>query len=164
MEVFNAVVRLGGSLQNEVNKYGLTVPEILVLRKIHGDDGVVKIQHVGECFIDDDDERSRLHQIYGTGLEALHEDQKTSVEKMFGTYAPLPEELKGYEGPRVDVEKDDLEEFQEAPAYVSPSFKDKKEARKADLEKKRAAAKEKEARKELAKKNSKKGSNVEAVL
>ena len=141
MPVFNARVRLGGMLENEVIKRGLTVPEIIVLRRIHGPDALVGIVHAGYCEIDPIDERERLDFIYGNGLAHLHEEQKTSVEKLFGgDYTPLPEELRDYEGEMVDTEGE-LEEFQAPEPYVSPSYEDRATAIRKKAEAKKASKK-----------------------
>lgn len=117
MQVFNAVVRLQDSLMNEVPKRGLTVPEIYILRRIHGAGAVVKIEHVGDTVVDGLEERTRLSYLYDGGLAALNDDQKTSVRKMFGEeYASLPEELQGYSGKLVKRE-DDLENYQREEPY-----------------------------------------------
>lgn len=139
MQVFNGRVRLGGSLQHEVYKRGLTTPEILVLRKLHGHDGVVGLEHAGNADVDDDDERERLQYLYGDGLAALSEDQKTSIEKMFSTYGALPQQLKDYTGEFSDKE-DELEEFQKSLPFASPNAEDEgKQKKKAKAEQKAAA-------------------------
>lgn len=125
MQIFNAIVRLQGQTHHEVYRRGLTVPEIYIIRRIHGNDAVVKLEHAGYADIDPLDERERLDYEYSAGLGNLHEDQKTSVEKMFGAdFAPLPEELRDFEGPLVDVKKP-LLEFQESVPYASPNSEDK---------------------------------------
>lgn len=137
MNVFNAKVRLGGTLENEVVKRGLTVPEIIILRRLHGNDALVAIEHAGVCEIDPIEERERLDFIYGNGLAHLHEDQKTSVEKLFGgDYTPLPEELRDFDGAESVVEKS-LSEFQEPEPFVSPNIDDRAAAirKKADAKK-----------------------------
>lgn len=125
MQIFNGTVRLGGQLIHEVNRRGLTVPEIAVLQRIHGKDAVINLEHVGYAEVDPLDERERLSYEYDIGLQGLHEDQKTSIEKMFGSdYAPLPTELRGYEGELVDVE-DSLANFQKPVPYASPNAEDR---------------------------------------
>lgn len=142
MQVFNATVRIGGMLEQEVLKRGITVPEIIVLRRLHGNDGVINIKHVGYADVDAIDERERLDYIYGNGLSHLHEDQKTSIEKLFGgDYTPIPEELREYEGKFVDKE-DDLEEFQKPEPYSSPAYEDRATAIRKKAEAKRADKKE----------------------
>lgn len=145
MQIFNATVRLGGQTHHEVAKRGLTVPEIYVLRRIHGNDAVVRLEHVGYADIEPIDERERLDFEYKDGLLNLHEDQKTSVEKMFGAdFSPLPEELRDYEGDLVDDEKT-LAEFQAPEPYASPEH----EAKGAQI--RRKAALKKEAKKDAIK-------------
>lgn len=145
MEIYNATIRLQGNIQNEVAKRGLTVPELYILRRIHGNDAVVKLQHVGHAEIDPLDERERLDYEYSSGLANLHEDQKTSVEKMFGAdFSPLPEEFREYNGDYSDNE-DTLEEFQKSEPFASPNAEDR-----GSQIRKKAAAKAK-AKKEAAK-------------
>lgn len=130
MQIFNAKVRLQGNMHNEVAKRGLTVPEIILLRKIHGGDGVVDIQHVGFADIDHLDERERLCYDYEPGLNSLGgtlgaEEAKAEFEKIFGgEYNPLPEELRDYEGEVVEDEKDH-EEFRQSEPYASPNAEDR---------------------------------------
>lgn len=139
MQVFNARIRLAGALETEVSKRGLTVPEIHILRRIHGPDAVVGLEHVGYAEIDPADERERLDYEYGAGLNNLHEDLKTSVEKLFGgDFAPLPEELRDFGGDLVDRE-DTLSKFQEALPFQSPNHEDRGSViRKRAAEKKNA--------------------------
>lgn len=145
MEVFNGIVRLEGNPLNEVYKRGLTVPEILILNKIHdprSNAAVVKLQHAGtiEDF-DDQEERERLEYMYDSGLASLHEDYKTSVKKMFSEYGPLPTDLKTYEGEYVD-KVGELEEFQASEPFASPnslSVAEERRIRKEERKNKRAA-------------------------
>lgn len=160
MQVFNAVIRLQGSLANEVGKRGLTVPEILVLQKIHGFDGVVKLEHVGNTEIDHQDERDRLSQMYAQGLSALGDEDKTSIEKMFGgDYNPLPEKLRGFTGPLNDDVEDELEVFQQ-PAHFNQE--DVPDARRKAARK----AKDDKAKKEIpaTSKATKKATGVDAIM
>lgn len=121
MHTYNAIIRLGGELHNEVAKKNLTAPELLVLRKIHGQDAVVKIEpsgywedHFGlrkvkqtnletgaleeveeEFEYDDDVEKNRLADTYG---DAIMKDEDegvaiAAIDRMFGEFAPLPVEL-----------------------------------------------------------------------
>lgn len=118
MHIFNGTVRLQGAIGNEIVKYGLTVPEIVVFRQIHGNDGVVNLQHVGEAEVDDIDERERLSTLYDEGLSNLGDELKTSIAKIFGgDYNELPQELRGFKGPLSD-EEGFLEDFQEPPIVV----------------------------------------------
>jgi hypothetical protein len=84
MKLYKATVRLSGSNDNEVPKIGLTAPEILILRSIHGDDAVVRIVETSQDKRSNAAERERLTQLYGL----------PAVNKIFpGAYTPLPTEL-----------------------------------------------------------------------
>ena len=120
MQVFHGTVRLAGDMKNEVYKRGLTVPEIYILRKIHGgEDAVVKLESAGLSDIDDDDERNRLSFLYNQGLSAISGEDATSVKQMFGEYGSLPTVLKGFTG-ELNETVDDLDKFQESLPYKSP--------------------------------------------
>lgn len=116
MRVYSAMVRLNGKLENEVEKKALTVPEILMLKRIHGDDAVIKIQENGdwdqhfskrrivdgeghlvdmEFEYDDDAERARLASTYGAALleETDEGNPMRPIGRLFGEYAPLPQKL-----------------------------------------------------------------------
>ncbi len=124
MQTYNAIVRLGGELHNEVSKNNLTAPEILVLRKVHGQDAVVKIEpsgewedHFGEVNVrddvtgeyhkeereyDDDVEKNRLADTYGSAIVKDEDggDPRAAIDRMFGEFAPLPAELPEYKKAR----------------------------------------------------------------
>lgn len=172
MHVFHGIVRLEGSLNNEVYKRGLTVPEVLILNKIHDPltgQAVVKLKHAGEIEdFDDEEERERLTYMYDQGLGALHEDYKTSVKKMFSEYGPLPAKLSTYNGPMSD-EVDELEDFQAPEPYASPnamSMADERKARKEERKAARVAGEKANAAPRVPARNNKKSSesNIEAVL
>ncbi len=115
MHMFNATVRLMGAIGNEVVKYGLTVPEIIVLQHLHGMDAITKLEHQGEADIDDIDERERLTIEYNDGLANLGDELKTSIAKIFGgDYNALPDKLRGFKGPFGERDGE-LEDFQEPP-------------------------------------------------
>lgn len=120
MHVFNAKIRLGGELNNEVAKRGLTVPEILVLKRLHGAEGVVSLEHSGVLAnYDDEEERERLTDMYEVGLGALHESQKTSVKGMFSEYGPLPAKLSDFNGAYSDAEWPEIEDAQASLPFKS---------------------------------------------
>lgn len=125
MQIFNGTIRLQGQTHHEVAKRGLTVPEIYILRRIHGSDAVVRLEHVGMADVDPLDERERLDYEYAAGLSNLHDDQKTSVEKMFGAdFTPLPEVLRDYDGV-MNSKVAALVDFQESEPFQSPDAEDK---------------------------------------
>lgn len=111
MQVFNADIRLAGVLTNVVQKRGLTAPEVYVLRRIHGNDAVVNLVHVGDTEVDDDEERDRLNYEYGGGLASLGDEAKTTIAKMFGEFGPLLTKVKDYDGP-IEENLELLEEYQ----------------------------------------------------
>lgn len=66
MQHCSAVVRLRGETQFEVAKPDVTVAEIVVLRAIHGQDAVVRIQPTRMCKTPHAQEIERLRGIYAT--------------------------------------------------------------------------------------------------
>jgi hypothetical protein len=98
MRVFSCKVLLSGSRYNEVVKPEVTIPEIYVLRHIHGDDSVIDIKPLGREAFDniagggrvmrtDRTERERLHKLY--------DPRKKLLDKLFGVGQPLPSVLEG---------------------------------------------------------------------
>ncbi len=65
MDLYSGDVRLKGRLDQVVRKKDLTAAEILVLRAIHGHDGVVNIVQTGKKQRAYADEYQRLCDIYG---------------------------------------------------------------------------------------------------
>ncbi len=62
---FTCTVRLGGNLLHEVNKEGITSPELKVLRNIHGGESIVNVKRTESVEVDEMDEHYRLARIYG---------------------------------------------------------------------------------------------------
>lgn len=89
MDQLTANVAIGGNLQNVLNKTHLTIPEIVMLRNIHGQAAVFNIKVVGTYSHDEEAERDRLGRLY--------DDQK--VQDVFGQYGNLP---KSFEEARID--------------------------------------------------------------
>lgn len=46
MQYYDCRLRLAGSTQNEIHKKAITAPELLILRKLHGDESVLDIKQV----------------------------------------------------------------------------------------------------------------------
>lgn len=103
MQLYSAKVILGGSRDNEVRRYDLTIPEILVLRKIHlGDEFVTDVKPLGreakDINIDGDErkevlrtdaaERKRLNRVYG----------QKRIDGLFGPLGTLPQVMEGLPG------------------------------------------------------------------
>lgn len=91
MQTYNAMLRLAGDLNNTVPKFGLTAPEIIVLKAIHGEDAVVDIQKSAMDKRPHEDERARLEITYGHKV----------VTSLFGppfAGGKLPVKLEAFKG------------------------------------------------------------------
>ncbi len=89
MNTYDATVRLGGDTAHEVNKTSLTAPEIMVLRRLHGLDAVVRIVQVASPAISHREERDRLRKLYGD-----RDSTAGLVNELFGPdHTPLPNTL-----------------------------------------------------------------------
>lgn len=98
MRLYNCTVRLGGSLYNEVPKTGVTAAEILLLRILHGNDGVAGIEEAGKNAVGQAQERDRLVETYGAGIASarqLRETPEQAIIGVFGLGARLPDEIPG---------------------------------------------------------------------
>lgn len=71
MQLYTATIRLAGSLYNEVQRDDLTAPEISILKRIHGPDGVVRIAAGKHVDRDDNEERERLRFVYARALSNI---------------------------------------------------------------------------------------------
>lgn len=69
MRQFACKVRLNGSLYNEVPKTEVTIPEILILRVIHGGEAVTDLHEMAQVKRTDAEERDRLANIYGAAIK-----------------------------------------------------------------------------------------------
>ena len=65
MRIYSATVRPAGDLHTEIFKENLTAAEIMVLRHLHGEDAVLKIQPMGERNVRHAEERARLVTEFG---------------------------------------------------------------------------------------------------
>lgn len=95
MDYHNAIVKLrsgpdSGVFTGEVPKPRLSVPEILVLKKLHGDDAVfVEPERCDQRAVKHAEERSRLASTYNPRL----------VSQLFGeSWQKLPTELPKSDG------------------------------------------------------------------
>lgn len=85
MEIYKAEICIGGLLTNTVVKDDLTAAEIIILRRVHGDDAVKAIKPVGSKNREYQKEYDRLVQRYG----------RRKVEDAFpGARPVLPQSLK----------------------------------------------------------------------
>ncbi len=99
MQFYQAKIRLGGSLLNEVFKPDLSAPEIMLLREFHGADAVVDIKRTREEKVASEDERERLMTMY---MASTNNDPEQAKRKnliwmqLFGhSTASLPTKLPG---------------------------------------------------------------------
>ncbi len=93
MNIYDATIRLKGDTAHEVNKAGLTATEIMVLRRIHGLDAVVRIIPVpptpDQLTMSNRAERDRLRKLY-----CDREETAMLVNELFGPdHVPLPTTL-----------------------------------------------------------------------
>jgi hypothetical protein len=87
--MYDCAVRLGGGTTNEVEKRGITAAEILVLRKVHGVESIVRIIPKNSVNASHASERDRLRSIYERGPH-----QVGLIDSLFGpVHLPLPESL-----------------------------------------------------------------------
>ncbi len=90
MNIYDATIRLKGDTAHEVNKTGLTAAEIMVLRRIHGLDAVVRIvptdAYLSRAPHTHREERDRLRKLY-----CDREETAMLVNELFGPdHIPLP--------------------------------------------------------------------------
>lgn len=107
MQLYQAKVRLAGSMMNEVFKPDLSAPEIMLLRAFHGQDAVVDIKKTRVSSAPSDDERERLMALY---MGSANNDPEQAKNKnvlwmtLFGhATAELPKKLPG-DWPSVEPE------------------------------------------------------------
>lgn len=99
MQLYNATVRLGGSMLNEVPMFDVSAAEVKVLKAIHsgpdtGVDVVYKITAAKRVDRADDEERDRLREKYEPALRKI--DNIGSLEKLLGFEGtPLPQTISG---------------------------------------------------------------------
>jgi hypothetical protein len=102
MDYYNFKLRLHGNVNHEVLKQNMSAPEVIVLRAIHGDEGVIDVKYSKSEEVDPASERERLHLRYGGALAKL--EPRTNIQHMFGgDYMPLLETLKGVDKPKDDA-------------------------------------------------------------
>jgi len=116
MEKLTGNVAIGGNLGNVLSKDFMTIPEVVMLRNIHGDAAVFNLAVTDQMEIDDESERNRLGILYG--------DQK--VQDVFGAYGALP---RTFEEARIDdgyLDKMYLQERSKKPAKAKSKAKPKR--------------------------------------
>ena len=83
MQVCDCLVLVGGDIGKSVMRYGVTAPEVAILRSIHGDDAVRDIVIKSNEKIDSLAERDRLTLTY----------KEEIIAGLFGKFGDLPETL-----------------------------------------------------------------------
>lgn len=116
MHIYSAKIKLGGLLTNEIRKSGLTAAEILVLRRIHGDDALSEIIQVGTVNRSDSKERQRLFGSVGDTTPLYREDQFREVFQ--NDFGPLPQVLPEAQGDDEEEEEMDLTDEEVIPVDV----------------------------------------------
>jgi hypothetical protein len=94
MKFYDCKIRLDGSLANEVLRKGVSAPELILLRGMHGHDAVVDIEEINEAPVVHSTERARLLAEYKS------ENALKVFDKLFGMgeHVPLPTEVEGVPG------------------------------------------------------------------
>lgn len=89
MQICNCTVAIGGEVGMTVAKERITVPELAILRVVHGEDAVRNIEVIADEPVDSADERSRLNAIYRS--------PENVVRDTFGAAGALPKTLEDAE-------------------------------------------------------------------
>jgi hypothetical protein len=86
MQICNCTVAIGGEVGMTVAKERVTIPELAILRVIHGEDAVRNIEVIADESMDSSEERSRLNAIYRS--------PENVVRDTFGGAGVLPKTLE----------------------------------------------------------------------
>ena len=84
IEYCSCTVAIGGDVRAIVPKPLVSVPEILMLQSIHGEDAVTNIKVIETQDVTSEQERDRLGNLYGDG----------KVVSIFSQFGDLPETLQ----------------------------------------------------------------------
>lgn len=118
-KLYNVLVRLGGSRYNEVRKFGITAPEVMILGAIHGADSIDDVKALKDEFAitqvldaagnatsetrprTEREERARLIHTF----EGFDETKRGFVQRVFGPATiPLPRVLEDDYAPREQID------------------------------------------------------------
>jgi hypothetical protein len=93
MHRYNVKVRIGGSVMNEVRKDKISAAEVMILRKLHGDDSVIDIHELENDRSSHEQEREHLKRVYG--VSRMTENRtRLNFTQMFGPdHVELPARL-----------------------------------------------------------------------
>ena len=87
MQLVHCTVNLNGDPRKQVRRVNVSVPEIMILQAIHGDDAVIEMEYAGER--DSTDEKERLDKFYGGKQEILDK-----IKELFpGARPQFPQKL-----------------------------------------------------------------------
>lgn len=94
MQIVSCSVRLKGSLNHVVTNKIVSVPELRILRQIHGVDAIqdVKVLRTDANF-DHENHRIELQRVYEQGINSDPEQVGGLVNKLFGPFGKLPTNL-----------------------------------------------------------------------
>lgn len=96
-KLYSCKLRLGGNVQNEIRKIGVTAPEIEVYRILHGSDAVLDIVETGSVKRTDREERDRIESVFASPATAMGdglERRRRMLADLFGHVRnPLPKHL-----------------------------------------------------------------------
>lgn len=95
MRQFACKVRLSGNLYNEVPKSDVTIPEINILRVIHGGDAIADIKEIKPVDRTDAEERDRLAHVYGGAIKNRQEIVGGLAALIGFAGTPLPSDTPG---------------------------------------------------------------------
>tara|TARA_E500000318_G_scaffold79363_1_gene74309 strand:- start:73 stop:426 length:354 start_codon:yes stop_codon:yes gene_type:complete len=77
-------VAINGDSRSVITKKPVSIPEVVVMRRIHGDDAVTNISVIGSWEHNDEEERDRLGRMFGDGR----------IVEIFNQYGDLPKTFK----------------------------------------------------------------------
>jgi hypothetical protein len=105
-KLYSCKIRLGGNVQNEIRKIGVTAPEIEVYRALHGSDAVLDIVEAGSVKRTDREERERIESIFASPANSMGDSlakRQRMLSDLFGhARNPLPKHLD--DGSESDVD------------------------------------------------------------
>lgn len=93
---YDGILRLDGNVYNEVEKAKMSAAEVMVLRKLHGNDAFRDLHETGNDKSNYDEEREKLMRIYVADgkLESRSKFNEQNFVMMFGpAHMKLPERL-----------------------------------------------------------------------
>lgn len=107
MQRYNCKVLCGGSRYNEVRKFDLTAPEIIILRYIHGHDNIADVRASVKEAIKNQELRADLERRYTRALAKLKPSR--TMEMLFGMpHMMLPELLPDLELPVQEAQPSEI--------------------------------------------------------